>query len=297
MSSSIPERPSLVQDQLDFGRFGYFTRAIERADLDGRSEEEAAEWRLLERVIERCKRGSFDEVERLLPLFLHSPRWPIKGVAARVLGHAGSAAHFEELRAALAAIPVWELERIDVPVRETFLEACRALMAWGRLDVVPVLLDIYLTLQLRGAAELAIIPLLLGELLVDEKGSILSLGPPEVPLEEYCDLVLAEHRRVVARVGSDQAIVYRGQLRSVRDLAERMKGRMLPYAGVQLRTLRQIFEPATGMDCSAIFAGRSRPTVVSMEAANELADRFLASTAAADYAPGVRTFFGHRVPD
>ena len=52
-------------------------------------------------------------------------------------------------------------------------------------------------------------------------------------------------------------------------------------------------EPATGTDCSAIFAGSK----ASPLAAADLAERFLDSGAAEGYQPGVRYFFGHPIPD
>lgn len=293
LALSLSERPSIVQGGINFRKFGYFTRPITVGDLEKLSPDEAGEWSQLEQVIEACKAGRFGEVGQLLPLFLKSRHWAIARTAARVLGHAGSAAHLQQLRSALDALSVREMARVEVATHDTFLEACRAFAAWGRLDVVPELLDLYLTLRFKGTYELQMLPIWMSKLLEDEHEPEVSQEPAEHELNEYFLRVLRRYEATVDRLGSDQKIVYRGHLRSAQDLAKRMKCRRLPTAQVELSGLREIFEPMTGVDCSEIFAaGDGAPA-----AADALAEQFLASSSASSFEPGVRTFFGHRVPE
>ena len=57
--------------------------------------------------------------------------------------------------------------------------------------------------------------------------------------------------------------------------------------------LRRRFEPATGLDCSEIFADDT----VHPLAAAAIAEEFLDSDAAARFEDGVRYFFGRRIPE
>lgn len=288
-----PAPASLVQERLDFQRSGYFTRPIEPADLAGLSADEADAWLALERHLTELKAGCFSSAHQLLALYRGTESWPLRRAAARVLGHTASAACFGDMRAELDAMRLHQRAAIDVPTREILLDYCHAFAAWGRLDVVPVLLELYLTLRFKRTAEIEMLPILMSRLLHDEHTHLITQPPyDEAELGDYFELVLGEYERAVARLGSDQVLVFRGQPRSSAALAEAMRHVTSKYVASELWQLRQRFEPATGVDCSAIFAGPS----VSMAAATALAEAFLDSPTAADHAPGSRFFFGHPVP-
>lgn len=209
----------------------------------------------------------------------------------QILGDTGSVDCFREIRAEIEALR--KRVSFDVATCDTVLRACRAFTAWGRLDVVPVLMDQYLTLRLNGTSEIAVLPLLMADLLSDDEGTMIAHEPPEHHLEDYLNLVMNEYESVVARLGSDKVHVFRGELQSVRGLAERMRRLTTRYVSGELVALRRRFEPATGVDCSEIFANDSFDPL----AAAAIAEEFLDGDAAARFEDGVRYFFGHRIPD
>lgn len=289
----LSDRPTLIEAGLDFRRFGYFTRPLSEGDLCAVGPAAAAEWRLLENSIAALQAGDFSAGPALLAGLRASSDWRFKQVAILVLGHAGTVDCFREMRVELDGLPVREVQQVDVATRELFLLYCGAFAAWGRLDVVPVLMDCYLSLRVKATPEIAILPLLMQGLLTAERGSMIGEEPPEDRLEEYFSLVMSAHDDLVARLGSDKCHVHRGELLSVPALAQSMRHPQGRHVPSELRRLRERFEPATGIDCSGPFTAAAASP---LEAA-ALAEDFLDSAAAASFEEGVRHFFGHRVPD
>jgi hypothetical protein len=197
------------------------------------------------------------------------------------------------MRAELEQHPMRKQEELDVPYRELTMIYCRAFALWGRLDVVPVLMDQYLTLRLKRTPEISGLPILMADLLVDDESSMMAHDPPEHMLEDYLNLVMNQYDSVVAKLGSDKVFVFRGELYSVRAIAERMRHLTTRYRAAELARLREHFEPATGIDCSAIFAGES----ASPLAAASIAEAFLDSDEGKRFEPGKRYFFGHPIPE
>lgn len=282
-------RPTLYDVGVDPRRYGYFVHPFPRDDPRVLAGPEAPRWFELQDGLAGLVRGDFSALPALLKCVRHSRDWRLKSAALRVLGDAGTVECFRDMRA--------ELEQgsregpFDVASRELVLLYCRAFAAWGRLDVVPVLLDQYLRLRLASTPEIALLPLLIAQLLADRRGDMLAHEPPEEHIEDYLNLVMERYESVVQALGSDKALVFRGALQSVRGLAERIRHPTTRYVSVELVTLRERFEPATGIDCSEIFADG-----VDTFAAAALAERFLDAPEAARFDDGVRYFFGHRVP-
>jgi hypothetical protein len=161
---------------------------------------------------------------------------------------------------------------------------------WGRLDVIPVMLDLYLTLRLRNAPDIEMLPVLMARLIA-EHDSMIAHEPPEDMLEDYLNLVMNRHEQVVSLLGSDKMYAFRGEQRSVKRLSERMLDPAIAYPSVELPELRELFESATGFDCSAIFAGKGASTL----AAAALVESLIDSGKLAPFDPGVRYFFGSPV--
>lgn len=293
MTPPISARPTLPEAGLDFRRYGYFTRAIPRDGQATPSDPERQRWQALEELIARLERGDFAAAPAVLALCRESRDWRLKTVATRVLGHAGTVECFRDMRAEIEADLGRRRDQIDVATREVILLYSRSFASWGRLDVVPVLMDQYLTLRLKRTPEIALLPLLMADLLVDDERTMIAHEPPEDCLEDYLNLVMERFERLSQQLGSEKVIVFRGALLSVPGLAERMRRPGTSYVASELLTLRERFEPATGTDCSAIFASSK----ASPLAAADLAERFLDSGAAEGYQPGVRYFFGHPIPD
>ncbi|HEX5748770.1 MAG TPA: hypothetical protein VFZ09_21190 [Archangium sp.] len=296
----IEDRPTLKDAGLDFQRFAYFTRpfaAIPRPlakDLSSRlPADEDLHWVRFEMLLERLKSGDFSAAEDILSMCRKTENWRMKDVATRVLGHAGTVACFRHMREELEQHPMRRQERIDVAYRESVLLYCRAFALWGRLDVVPVLMDQYLTLRLKKTPEISSLPILMAELLMDDRKTMIAHEPPEDSLEDYLNLVMNQYDEVTAKHGSEKVFIYRGDIFSVRAIAERMRHLTTRYPAAELARLRERFEPATGIDCSVIFSGER----VSTLAAATIAESFLESDEAKKFEPGKRYFFGHPLPE
>ncbi|WP_164007168.1 hypothetical protein [Pyxidicoccus trucidator] len=246
----------------------------------------------LEALLDRLKSGDFSAAEALLRLCRETEDWRVKYAATRALGHAGTVDCFKQMREEIEQHPLRKQERVDVAARELVLLYCRTFALWGRLDVVPVLMDQYLTLRLKRTPEISSLPLLMAGLLVDDENSMLAHEPPDDLLEDYLNLVMSQYEAVVSAQGSDKVIIFRGGLSSVRAVAERMRHLTTAYQSSELATLRERFEPATGIDCSEVFSGKS---VVPLAAA-AIAESFLASKECRKFEPGSRYFFGHLIP-
>ncbi|WP_043391730.1 hypothetical protein [Archangium violaceum] len=289
----IEARPTLKEAGLDFNHFAYFTRPIAAA-LPSRTPGAAdIHWIQLEALINKLKSGDFSAAEDILRLCRETTDWQMKFAATRVLGHAGTIDCFKRMREELEQHPMRKQESIDVPSRTLVLTYCRAFALWGRLDVIPVLMDQYLALRLKQTPEISLLPLLMSDLLVDDDSTMIAHDPPEDALEDYLNLVMNQYDAVTAKHGSDKVFVFRGDLYSVRAIAERMRHLTTPYQAADLTTLRERFEPATGIDCSVIFSEED----VSTLAAATIAESFLESDDGKKFEPGRRYFFGHPIPE
>ncbi|WNG60297.1 hypothetical protein F0U59_40500 [Archangium gephyra] len=296
----IEDRPTLKDAGLDFQRFAYFTRPFDAVlrplatDLSSRTPANTdLHWVQFEILLGKLKSGDFSTAEDILRLCRKTENWRMKDVATRVLGHAGTVACFRHMREELEQHPMRKQEHIDVAHREIILLYCRAFALWGRLDVVPVLMDQYLTLRLKQTPEISSLPILMAELLVDDRKSMIAHEPPEDSLDDYLNLVMNQYDTVTAKHGSEKVFVYRGEIYSVRAIAERMRHLTTRYPAAELTRLRERFEPATGIDCSVIFSGERASTL----AAATIAESFLESDDGKKFEPGRRYFFGHPIPE
>lgn len=292
-NAQTANRPTLIESGLDFSRYGYFMRPIPRDEPHVLTTPEAARWFELEDLIAQLIGGDFTAVPAVLECCRQSRDWRIKTVATQILGHAGTIDCYRDMRAELEQDSVRERDVVDVATRERVLLYCGAFAGWARLDVVPVLLDLYLALRSKRTPEIALLPLLMAELLTDDRGTMIAHEPPEEHIEDYFDLVMERYESLAETLGSEKILVYRGALFSVQGLAKGMRHLTTRYVSSELRRLRARFEPATGIDCSAMFEGSTTNALV----AAAIAERFLESSDAARFKPGVRYFFGHQIPD
>lgn len=285
------ERPTLVDDGLNFSRFGYFTRPIRAGDARVRDQVAVTDWIALEELLHRLQHGDFSATLALRGLLRGSPDWRVKSAAACVLGYAESASGFRAMRAEVEGWDALKADAIDVKARELLLLYCRAFARWARVDVVPFLVDQYLTLRLKQTPEIALLPRLIASLLV-ERGSMIAHEPPDDALDDYLSLVMNRYEEVTAELGSDKAIVHHGSLLAVPDLAHRLLDPDMRFPSVELPALREPFESFTGIDCSAMFpGGRASPL-----AAAAFVEHLLDAGSLAGFEPGVRYFFGRPVP-
>jgi hypothetical protein len=127
---------------------------------------------------------------------------------------------------------------------------------------------------------------LLQEVAADEQ------SPPEFEL-----LVEARFNELKEKFGTDQVLIWEGNIFGVRRLAEKTLDLIYKAKkrgeNVSLFAERRQFEAATGIDCSAFFQNMNLQPL----AAAEILESFLESSAVDKYEDSVRYFFGHRIPD
>ncbi|QRK07479.1 hypothetical protein JQX13_47005 [Archangium violaceum] len=114
--------------------------------------------------------------------------------------------------------------------------------------------------------------------------------------EEYLALLESTFQRIVSSqtIHEGEAIIEGGRL-NIRDIAQRLLTRV--QTGERLDRIamgRMLLEATTGLNCRAFFDDSGRLKNLSAAA---IVEEFLERGDADKYQPGVRYFFGHRIPD
>jgi hypothetical protein len=208
----------------------------------------------------------------------------LRSACADLLGDAGPSSLLERL---IEAFGEKVLGKEDFSFQ---VGVCQAYHQSMLLWTVPVMLDIYLRSTVR--TETGAIRIFLSRLLEPEFGEI---ADATIPDGEYRDLVLDAYEATREQFGTDRVPVLYGQLFSVRELAERLYDNVVRAEGDSIAILRQrhFFEAATGTDCSGFYQDEE---LQPLNAAAILED-FLENKEPDKYEPGIRYFFGHRIPD
>src|SRR5262249_17645604 len=200
-------------------------------------DEDAPIWKPFEAILEPAKAGDFSRVPELITLYDTYESWIISGACVSLLGDARPPGCFSRLLDAMN------------PGLDPFYQAdfCDVLSTWGRLSVVPALLDSFEWLQ--GFVDARFIPMHLDRMLASADAPLAS--PDSVPLSSYRDAVLTRNEELRSRSGADDPLVLHGARFGVVPLA---KYTMPPLWGGHLASYsRRRFEAATGIDCSPFY--------------------------------------------
>jgi hypothetical protein len=174
---------------------------------------------------------------------------------------------------------------------ELTYEWCDAVATRGRLGDIGTLLDAY-EKNINDVDEDADIILIRVAQMLDPDGAPrLSHHENFGGFPQYRLEVEQRQKRLLDYYGSEDVYLWRGELTSVKRMAE-MLLRLEPRSFLP-STVRRRFEASTGIDCSAMFDAKRR--FRPLEAA-AIAEDFLRSEAAYRYSEGERYFFGHPVP-
>jgi hypothetical protein len=269
----------LMMDGLDFEGRGYFACPREPSEAMKNSVDKHQWERWLTGFWRAADGGDFDSLVWLAAQRRRMQDPVLQGMTRDLLGDAGS----NELVLAIFHKLDRDFPDIDIELR---LDMCRVLRGWGRLDVVPVLLNIWY--QLADDEDALIIPIWISQLIEPAAGP---LGDPQrwPSRNEYARAVCARYEDRLAKFGRKEVFVLLGAEFGVNWLAERIARQVRePYFP---SFLRQSFEASTGIDCSDFFEGgvlRATPTLRLMES-------FLDSEATERYEHGKRYFFGHPI--
>lgn len=270
---------SFYPDGLQADDRGYFAGPIRANDPQFRADPERDRWAQWEKIYARARQGDFTLVADLIDIYKQTNNWILARACVDLLGAAGTEPCFQRVIAELKGSGDVLL---DLLIRVDF---CGVLAAWGRLAVVPILLDTYLQVQTFDDAE--IIPVHITHLVAGQ------IPDPEGTdsQDSYRRLVMERYEEVKQTFGTDEVLVFHGGLFSVVALAKRLLSQLRKQRFVGRLRLR--FEAATGIDCSKFYEGGTIQTA----AATSIVEQFLASPAAEKFEEGVRYFFGHRIGD
>jgi len=163
---------------------------------------------------------------------------------------------------------------------------------WGHLSVIPALVDLYE--RYYFSQDSIYVVQTLSQLLEDLPGDIQDFpeGGEATEFREYCGRVRMQYQKLSDRLGTHDAVVFRGEVISIQHICKKMIDDLEVRHGFH-EEMRHKFEAVTGIDCSSFYVnGSLQPLTVAA-----VIEQFLESPDAAKYQRGVRYFFGHRVPD
>lgn len=266
-------------------RFGFNALGDGYSGMDHRNKglpegSEGDPWKLWDQAFVAARSGDFLLMENVVNLYDPLGNYTLNRQCMTLIGDAGTSACFRPI--------IGELENPTRPYDyDSATDYAHAVAGRGRLGDVPVLFAAFR--RYREVPDAEIIRVLVDRLLEREPGGL----PDPAELEDfsvYESAVNAAYGELEARFGRD-AHVFRGELLDVRRLAERLlEALQRPYFSM---SWRHRFEASTGTDCSGFYKrGELQPL-----AAAAIVEDFLESGAAERFEPGVRYFFGHRIPD
>lgn len=283
---------------LDFSRDGCFVRPLTPEELLSMSAPSDMPYlaSFQEAYYNFCH-GDFSDVPTLLKIIKDRDRENscVTFAATELMGYVGTVDVFRSMR---NDVERWLAQPRDTPEwpYERFCSYIRAFENWGRLDIVPFLLEVYRHLH-GGMFDLGCIPLAIANLLASATQPEMCREPTTNNLDKYLDTAMTRYHQVVANEDSDMVVVMQGNLRTMHSVANQIltlgQGKPSRSLGDALHRLRRVFEPATGIDCTAMF---NRDGHVSQTDVTFIAATFLKRPTFPSYREGFRTFFGHRVP-
>lgn len=266
---------------LDWRGEGYFFRSdvLERADAD---------WQRWAAIVDEAKRGQFSATPELFDIFLRTADPLLRFACSRALGDAGSDAALDAVRSYLDQ-PL----SYDPPLEpDDALKLLSALTQRGRLADIGSILRIYD--HIVAAPDARIVALYLSLMLEPEPGALAEAPRGRDDITAYCDRAQASAGACARRIGSITVPVFRGEPYH----APRLADMVLQHLGtsdsdsLMQPLLRRRFEAATGIDCRGFYADRVfRPLTAA-----SIVEGFLHSDAPGRFVPGVRYFFGRKIP-
>lgn len=243
------------------------------------------DWGELSRVLIQCQQGNFTELQKVASIFLRSRDIAVVDACAMFLGYAAPRSLLRTVTRTVLGLPRPSLE--DRGFLTKMLGGCREL--W----VVPILVRILA--EYGGLDQNHSIPWVVSELLEEEWED----GPlfmAEMSTKEYIHLV-SERLSVIETICPSQDVAIRmGRILSVKEIAQILEQLLIPekYGEDDIPEHRVPFEAYTGIACGACLDERGRMLPLCLRAQ---VDSFLDGRHALRFTPGVRYFFGHRVPE
>jgi hypothetical protein len=277
--------PSFLDGTFDWEVRGYQFASVPPTDLLAPSSRSSDDpWVVVAACLQQAKLGRFVTMERLRRFIRPDAAALLVRASVDLLGDVAT----KQAMAVLLEVLAQEPDAIRV-------EACWGCHLAGYLLLIPPMVEAWRLLKRQ--ADRDSVGSMFSQMLEEGPGP-LSVNEEYSP-HAYAELVLARYRELAVQLGGDNATVWEGRPFSVTDLAIR-KRKLLANGGetpfgltVEFTDFRHRFEASTGIDCSTFFYNE----VFRPLAAAAILDDFLEGPQAAKFEPGVRYFFGHRIPD
>lgn len=277
--------PSFLRGTFDWEVRGYQFASEPPTDLAAPASLSSDDpWVVVAACLQQAKGGRFAPLERLRRFIRPDAAALLVRASVDLLGDVAT----NQALAVLLEVLAQEPDAIRV-------EACWGCHLAGHLWLVPPMVEAWRLLKRQ--ADRDSVGSMFSQMLEEGPGP-LSVNEEYSP-PDYAELVLARYRELATRLGGDTAAVWEGRLFSVTDLATRKRqlladGEETPFGlAVEFTDFRHRFEASTGIECSAFF----HEEVFRPLAAAAILEEFFEGPEAAKFEPGVRYFFGHRIPD
>jgi hypothetical protein len=267
--------------------------------LDSLALQDENPWVVLAAIVERAKHGDFTYLPQVFDCLRRSEGDGAFWYACSdTLAHAAPSSVLRQLVTEFHS-EIWERE--DLWRIEYVVDVLRRSL---RLWTVPIMLSIFLEIGDRKEIDeidedqdepsLILVPDYLSQLLEEELGPIAEAELFDSDLN-YQDLVTRTYEQRCRELGSSEAAILNGKPFSVRLIVEDLLAKVMDKGADSLGVAeeRMLFEATTGVDCSAFFDNFQLRRL----AATDVLEKFLESPHVNQYEPGVRYFFGHRIPD
>lgn len=263
-------------------------------------------WIVLAAVLQHAKVGDHRQVNRLAQYFHAGEPFALKRVSLSLVGDLASERDLKLLEGAMKGE--------DADARAYAAEAAKFA---GSLWLVPAMLEAWH--QARTLLHREIIGFAIAELLetktgpIAEQASIYDLPPPppsavanprlksllernaamEIEPERFPQLVREAYTRLIEKFTTDRVSAWHGDVFDVTALTREFLSAIPHITTGSCILYRHKFEASTGLDCRHFFHAFS-PQPLEIQATLE---EFLLAEPEAEYNPGVRYFFGHRIPE
>ena len=251
-------------------------------------------------VLANFQGGNFEVASALLPLLQRDDSAYVWSAATHLLAYGAPQPHVRQFFD-------WARELPDDISR---YEACSAALMAGNLWAVEPALEVYAGLSdpsVRDflAADLSwVLEQTPGEVFAgptpieaEEYGSpsYLLVSPPPVEHASYAQSVMARHASISAQTSAQELLIAEGSPINLTDIARRLLARVTSeeVPSARIEQAWWMFGAMTGVDCREFFTTEGHLKRLTAAA---ILEEYLDSGAAERFEPGVRYFFGHRVP-
>ena len=274
-------KTSIVETGLEWNSGGYYAPSMpeNRQSVPDRDQED---WAHCFEVLEESKSGCFNRISSLLEIYKETNNWLLAQFITTLVADAGGPPLYPKLLEMIDEIDDVLLSMLS---RVDFSEI---VLYWGRLSHIEFVVDNYISLA--DFDDIEILPIRIADILENDQCSLNSSEDFEDP-KDYGSYIIARRDDLSKELGSPTGPVYRRKIYSVKQLAQLL---LASISNDQYdEDFRRRFEAVTGIDCRPFYKDKLFQPLT----AAAIVEDFLKSPEADKYEPGVRYFFGHRIPD